>query len=250
MRKSVLIVSNSTILRGMLERELLSEFDLDFSKNAAEAVALLQGSKKICSVLMDCHKGKEKKETDFLDKLGRLCPGIARLAVVETSGIRPLITKNIEYPVIAKPWTRGEILATIISQLDNVDGKKQTRENVSKNSAFQKDRLFWTGNPLTWGTKEMGKMVDQEKWMGNLLDMTRMSMNAGLQSMETMQTQTEKAIDLTMGNVGVVQQETTKAINNWLDQAKEARNVYINTVQEGLSTLENQVRPTKSAKSK
>jgi len=75
-------------------------------------------------------------------------------------------------------------------------------------------------------------------------------MDAGLQSMETIQAQAEKAIDLTMSNVGVVQQETTKAINNWLGQAKEARTAYINTLQDGLNTLEKQIRVPKSGKAK
>ena len=80
--------------------------------------------------------------------------------------------------------------------------------------------------------------MDQGQWVNGMLNMARISVETGLRSMDTFQKQAEKAIELTVNNTDLVQDESRKALSGWMDNVKKSHQVYVDAIEEGLSNLE------------
>jgi hypothetical protein len=82
--------------------------------------------------------------------------------------------------------------------------------------------------------------MDQNKWITDMLGMVRVAFNAGAQGMEAFQGQAKKTVEATMSNADNVQDEAKKALSMWLENVEEARKAYMNSIEEGLNSLEQQ----------
>jgi hypothetical protein len=219
---------------------------------------------EIRAVLVDCNQGNEKKEMRFFEKLSKSVPELLRIAIVEPSGVKQLLAGGLSSSIVTKPWTYGELAKTVAGQLKSAgalfqEGSRIAEKNGFLNthikSAFQEgfdlySNLLMALNPITQTTKEKGNMAYQDKFMGSVMDMTRMSMETGMQSLENIQSQAERAIEMTISNMNVVQEETSKALNSWLDTAKQARKLYSSAIEEGMGTMQQTYASTKAPKSK
>ncbi len=92
-------------------------------------------------------------------------------------------------------------------------------------------------------------MMNQSQWMGAWVDWARSSFETGVKAMESFSAQTEKMMDLSMNNANLIQGESRKMMENWMTSYKDYQKMYVDTVQEGLKTLEQQYG-SKSSKSK
>lgn len=83
-------------------------------------------------------------------------------------------------------------------------------------------------------------MADQTQWIGGVLSLARIAFDTTMRSMDIVPQQAEKALELAMNNTQMVQEETRKAFASWIENVNNARKVYINAVEEGLTNLERQ----------
>lgn len=83
-----------------------------------------------------------------------------------------------------------------------------------------------------------------------MLAMVRTAFNAGAQGMEAFQSQAKKTMEMTMGNADIAQDEAKKAVGAWLDNVEEARKAYIKSIEDGLSSLEQQFSSMGSSQKK
>ncbi len=83
-------------------------------------------------------------------------------------------------------------------------------------------------------------MMDQKKWMGTMLDITRASFEAGMRNMDTYPKQAEKAMNLAAENASIAQDETRKVFDTWRVTLNTARQAYTEIFNEGLTNLEQQ----------
>ncbi len=93
-------------------------------------------------------------------------------------------------------------------------------------------------------------MMDQTKWMSGVLNLTRTSFEAGMQTMDIFPEQAEKAMELAMNGTNVAQSETRKLFTNWVGNLQKVRKMYVDVFEEGLGNLEQQFSAKTSAKSK
>ncbi|MCP4600989.1 MAG: hypothetical protein GY847_10770 [Proteobacteria bacterium] len=93
-------------------------------------------------------------------------------------------------------------------------------------------------------------MMDQTKWMNSVLNLTRTSFEAGLQSMDIFPQQAEKAVEQVVNNTNVAQAETRKAFTNWLENLQKVRKLYVDTFEEGFVHLEQQFGQKTTTKTK
>ena len=93
-------------------------------------------------------------------------------------------------------------------------------------------------------------MTTQDKWVENLVELSRQSAETGLKSLERLQDQADQVVEMTINNINVMQSETTKALQTMLDSAREARQLYNTTIEDGLRTIQENAAPAKGKKSK
>ncbi len=93
-------------------------------------------------------------------------------------------------------------------------------------------------------------MTEQQKWIGDVLNLFRITFESGIRNMDTFQEQAEKALELTMSNSDVAQDEVRKSFDAWIDNVKKSRQVYTSAVEEGLANLEQQFSKKGKQKSK
>lgn len=89
-------------------------------------------------------------------------------------------------------------------------------------------------------------MQNQDKWMKNVLGMAKASFESSVRTMDTFQHQAEKAIDLALNNVSIMQEEGKRELTTWVENVKNAQKVYNDAVQDGLNNLENQLQVNKN----
>jgi len=80
-----------------------------------------------------------------------------------------------------------------------------------------------------------------------MMGIARVSLETGLRSMDIFQQQAEKAIEFTMNNANLVQDETRSVISEWMKNMQKARKMYEDTLQQGLKDLEEQVSSKKKS---
>ena len=80
-----------------------------------------------------------------------------------------------------------------------------------------------------------------------MMGIARVSLETGLRSMDIFQQQAEKAIEFTMNNANLVQDETRSVISEWMKNMQNARKMYEDTLQQGLKDLEEQVSSKKKS---
>jgi len=80
-----------------------------------------------------------------------------------------------------------------------------------------------------------------------MMGIARVSLETGLRSMDIFQQQAEKAIEFTMNNANLVQDETRSVISEWMKNMQKARKMYEDTLQQGLKELEEQVSSKKKS---
>lgn len=85
-------------------------------------------------------------------------------------------------------------------------------------------------------------MIEQKQWMSNWIHMTRNSIEAGTRTLENLSQQTERAMELTINSANIVQGETRKLYDSWLDNMKTARKMYTDVVQSSLDSLGTQFK--------
>jgi hypothetical protein len=88
-------------------------------------------------------------------------------------------------------------------------------------------------------------MQNQDKWIKNVLGMAKASFESSVRTMDTFQHQAEKAIDLALNNVSIIQEEGKRELNTWVENVKNAQKIYNDAVQDGLNNLENQLETIK-----
>ncbi len=93
-------------------------------------------------------------------------------------------------------------------------------------------------------------MNDQGQWITGALSMARISFETTMRSMDILPQQAEKVMELSMSNTKMVQEETRKAFAGWLDNINNARQVYVDAIEEGMINLESQAKPKSTQKSK
>jgi len=91
-------------------------------------------------------------------------------------------------------------------------------------------------------------MTDQGQWITGMLSMARISFETTMRSMDILPQQAEKALELSMSNTKMLQDETRKAFANWLENVNKARQIYVDAVENGLVNLESQMTPTQKSK--
>ena len=77
------------------------------------------------------------------------------------------------------------------------------------------------------------------------MGIARVSLETGMRSMDLFQQQAEKAAEFAMNNANVVQDETRKAVNEWMKSLQNARKMYEDTLEQGLKNLEEQINKNK-----
>jgi hypothetical protein len=88
-------------------------------------------------------------------------------------------------------------------------------------------------------------MQSQDNWVQNVLGIAKASFESSVRTMDTFQHQAEKAIDLALNNVSMLQEEGKRELTAWVENIKKAQKIYNDAVQDGLSKLENQLKTTK-----
>ena len=90
-------------------------------------------------------------------------------------------------------------------------------------------------------------MTQHTDWMNNWLDMARTSFETSTRAFENISQQTERAVELGMNSANIMQGETRKMYDSWLDNMKNARKIYTEALQSGFNSLDSQIK-TKPAK--
>ncbi|MDJ0762596.1 MAG: hypothetical protein QNJ97_06360 [Myxococcota bacterium] len=83
-------------------------------------------------------------------------------------------------------------------------------------------------------------MGDQSQWVQDMIRIARSSFEMGIQSMDMAQAQAQKNIEVMMANAGTQQDVTKSSLESWFDSVNKARKLYLDTIEEGLSNLEQQ----------
>ena len=91
-------------------------------------------------------------------------------------------------------------------------------------------------------------MTFQNPWLMNGLRMIRATFEAGKQSMDIFQQQIERNMDLLLSDSNFVNVETRQTIQNWMENVAKARKTYMDTVEEGLNTMEGLFSTEKTSK--
>ncbi len=87
--------------------------------------------------------------------------------------------------------------------------------------------------------------MDQGNWLAEMVKIARVSLETGMRSMDIFQQQAEKAIEFTLNSSNLSQDETKKAIHMWMENIKKARQMYADSIEEGIKNLENQFNKDK-----
>ena len=82
--------------------------------------------------------------------------------------------------------------------------------------------------------------MDQGKWLSDMLQIVRVSLETGMRSMDIFQEQAEKAVEFTLNSANLGQSETHKSLKTWLENVRKARKMYADAIEEGLKNLEEQ----------
>lgn len=83
-------------------------------------------------------------------------------------------------------------------------------------------------------------MSSQEKWMSEMMNIARVSFETGMRSLEIFQNQAEKGIEFMMKNAGLMQDESQKAFQTWMESSRNARKMYTDAIEQGIDHLEHQ----------
>jgi hypothetical protein len=249
-------------MRGALEQELSGLYDIEHVQTLEEIIALSKRREEFSAILVDYNDDLSSRSFELLEEVDRCFPNIPSIAVAETAE-KGHDEHASFYSIVTKPWSRGDILRAIEEELKrndkSVNGTRlfpslgslmslPSAVNCNSVGNIPGKFLFWTWSPFAWGeTRTWGEqkertMSEQEKWMSNVMNMARMSIEAGMQSMDTFQAQAEKVLDMAMNNVNVVQEETHKAMDSWMENVKKAREVYVGAIEEGLVNFQKQAK--------
>jgi len=90
-------------------------------------------------------------------------------------------------------------------------------------------------------------MTQQTQWIQNWINMTRTSIETGTRTWESFSQQAERAVELTMNSANIVQGETRKMCDSWLDNMHNARKICADVMHSSLNSLDVQQtkKPTK-----
>ncbi len=92
--------------------------------------------------------------------------------------------------------------------------------------------------------------MNQQKWITDLMDITKMSIETGMRTMDVFQQQTQKAVELSTYNSTVIQTESQKAFQTWMNNINIAQKIYTDALEEGIQLWENLPIGTTNTKKK
>lgn len=87
-------------------------------------------------------------------------------------------------------------------------------------------------------------MANQDQMTTGIFDMALASLERGIETLNVIQTQTQKAIGITFQNADALQGGVRKGFDDWMASIRTVRDSYVKVVEEGLNNLEKQLADT------
>lgn len=109
MKPKILVVDDERLVRKVIARELMNDYDVIEAGSAAEALAIVAANPAVHAMTVDQRLGDARGDR-LLEQIEALRPGIASVLI---SGAPPRDSRADG--VVSKPWSFGTVLSAVRS---------------------------------------------------------------------------------------------------------------------------------------